>query len=84
MLRRDILFGLLKDLVARRKDPLKLVITSATLDSDKFSAFFGSCPVIDVPGKLFPVEVFYSTERPSSYFDSAVETALSECCGWPG
>ncbi|GFH12063.1 uncharacterized protein HaLaN_07690, partial [Haematococcus lacustris] len=43
-LNTDILFGLLKQLAPKRAAPLKLVITSATLDGEKFSAFFGSCP----------------------------------------
>ena len=72
----DILFGLLKHLVAARKGDLKLVITSATLDGQKFSKFFSDCPVVEVPGRLHPVQIFYSTERPTSYFQSAVETAM--------
>ncbi|KIY98452.1 hypothetical protein MNEG_9509, partial [Monoraphidium neglectum] len=43
-LNTDILFGLLKKLVTVRERPLKLVVTSATLDGDKFSAYFGDCP----------------------------------------
>lgn len=46
-------------MVARRRD-LKLIVTSATLDSDKFSAFFGSVPVFKIPGRTFPVDVLFS------------------------
>ncbi|CAI5937583.1 unnamed protein product [Closterium sp. NIES-64] len=75
-LNTDILFGLLKRLLAVRTDDLKLLVTSATLDGNKFSAFFGHCPVVDVPGRLHPVQVLYSTDRPASYFQSAIETAI--------
>ena len=54
----DFLLGFLKQLVEKRKD-LKLVVTSATIDADKFSKHFGSAPVIEVSGRLYPVEVRY-------------------------
>jgi HrpA-like RNA helicase len=38
----------------------KLVVTSATLDSAKFSAFFGNAPVFHIPGRTFPVDVLWS------------------------
>ncbi|XP_002962098.2 probable pre-mRNA-splicing factor ATP-dependent RNA helicase DEAH4 [Selaginella moellendorffii] len=75
-LNTDILLGLLKRLVALRKPELKLIVTSATLDGHKISKFFGGCPVVNIPGKLFPVEIMYSTEQPVSYVESAVETAI--------
>jgi ATP-dependent helicase HrpA len=56
----DFLLGYLRELLIRRKD-LRLVITSATLDSDKFSKHFdlgqGPAPVISVSGRLYPVEM---------------------------
>eukprot|EP00897_Mesotaenium_endlicherianum_P008574 jgi/Mesen1/7745/ME000407S06973 len=75
-LQTDILIGLLRRLVATRQPPLKLLVTSATLDGQKFSAFFGDCPVLDVPGKLHPVEILHATERPASHLESAVQTAM--------
>ena len=45
--------------VARRRD-FHLVVTSATLDSRKFSNFFGGVPVFNIPGRTFPVEVMFS------------------------
>jgi ATP-dependent helicase HrpA len=58
----DFLLGYLKDLLARRAD-LKLVITSATLDAERFARHFGSverpAPVIEVSGRLYPVDVRY-------------------------
>jgi hypothetical protein len=58
--------------------PLRLVITSATLDGEKFSAYFGDCPVFDVPGRQFPVQVVHSLdEHRSDYLQAAVDTALT-------
>jgi ATP-dependent helicase HrpA len=54
----DFLLGYLKTLLARRRD-LKLVVTSATIDTERFSHFFDDAPVIAVEGRAFPVEVRY-------------------------
>lgn len=75
-LNTDILLGLMKKLVMRRSQDLKIVITSATLDGEKFSNFFFNCPVLNIPGKLFPVEILYSTDRPVSYLESSLQTAI--------
>ncbi|KAF3431080.1 hypothetical protein FNV43_RR25810 [Rhamnella rubrinervis] len=75
-LNTDILLGLMKRLVTRRALNLKVLITSATLDGDKVSKFFSNCPVMTIPGKLYPVEIFYSHERPKSYLESSLKTAL--------
>ncbi|KIJ45644.1 hypothetical protein M422DRAFT_75059 [Sphaerobolus stellatus SS14] len=52
----DFLLIVLKSLLEHRKD-LKVVLMSATLDSQKISEFFGGCPVLNVPGRTFPVDV---------------------------
>ncbi|KAK7359399.1 hypothetical protein VNO77_01357 [Canavalia gladiata] len=75
-LNTDILVGLMKRLVRVRSSNLKVLITSATLDGEKVSKFFADCPVLNVPGKLYPVEVLYSKERPSSYLEASLKTAL--------
>ncbi len=54
----DFLLGYVKQLLPRRPD-LKLVITSATIDAERFSKHFGGAPVIEVSGRLYPVEVRY-------------------------
>nr|KAF6308899.1 DEAH-box helicase 40 [Pipistrellus kuhlii] len=55
----DILFGLLKKLFHEkspsRKEHLKVVVMSATMELAKLSAFFGNCPIFDIPGRLYPV-----------------------------
>ena len=54
----DFLLGYLKQLLPRRPD-LKLVVTSATIDAERFSRHFGNAPVIEVSGRLYPVELRY-------------------------
>ena len=56
-LNTDFLLIVLKDLLARRKS-LKLVLMSATLKASSFSAFFGGCPVVSIPGRAFPVKEY--------------------------
>ena len=71
----DVLFGLLKGILRRRKD-LKVIVTSATLDADKFSAYFFSCPIFTIPGRTFPVEIMYTKEPESDYVDAALITVM--------
>mmetsp|Transcript_5125 Transcript_5125/g.10403 ORF Transcript_5125/g.10403 Transcript_5125/m.10403 type:complete len:1163 (-) Transcript_5125:1198-4686(-) len=71
----DVLFGLLKTCVRNRKD-LKLVVTSATLDAEKFSTYFFNCPIFTIPGRTFPVEILYSKEPEADYLDGALMTVM--------
>lgn len=71
----DVLFGLLKKTLKRRPD-LKLIVTSATLDADKFSEYFNKCPIFSIPGRTFPVEIMYSREPESDYLDAALVTVM--------
>ncbi|CAN1152478.1 Probable pre-mRNA-splicing factor ATP-dependent RNA helicase DEAH4, partial [Linum perenne] len=75
-LNTDILLGLVKRLTKMRECKLKVLITSATLDGEKVSEFFLESPILNVPGKLFPVEIVYSRERPISYLESCLRTAI--------
>src|SRR5580698_7942101 len=54
----DLLLGVLKNLLPRRPD-LKLIVTSATLDVERISKFFGNAPIITVSGRSYPIEVRY-------------------------
>ncbi|MBK5105312.1 MAG: ATP-dependent RNA helicase HrpA, partial [Burkholderiales bacterium] len=54
----DFLLGYIRQLLPRRPD-LKLVVTSATIDAERFSRHFGGAPVIEVSGRLYPVEMRY-------------------------
>lgn len=71
----DVLFGLLKDVVKRRKD-LKLIVTSATLDAEKFSSYFFDCPIFTIPGRTFPVEVLYTRTPETDYMEAALITVM--------
>jgi len=65
----DFLLGYLKRLLKRRKD-LKLIITSATIDTQKFSEHFDDAPIVEISGRGFPVDLIY---QPVSEDDSASE-----------
>ncbi|PKM24553.1 MAG: ATP-dependent RNA helicase HrpA [Gammaproteobacteria bacterium HGW-Gammaproteobacteria-13] len=54
----DFLLGFLKTLLVRRPD-LKLIITSATIDLQRFSEHFGGAPIVEVSGRTFPVDTWY-------------------------
>ena len=82
----DFLLGYLKTLLAKRRD-LKLIITSATIDTQTFSKAFNDAPIIEVSGRLYPVEVIYapfdadSEERGDiTYVDAAVRAAETALC----
>jgi ATP-dependent helicase HrpA len=86
----DFLLGYLKWLLPKRPD-LKLVITSATIDPERFSRHFGDAPIINVSGRSFPVEVRYravesdeddeTTEDEQAAILSAVDELWSEQAG---
>ena len=71
----DILMGLLKE-VARRRPDLKIVIMSATLDAQKFQTYFNDAPLLAVPGRTHPVEIFYTTEPERDYVEASIRTVL--------
>ncbi|KAK4842386.1 hypothetical protein QYF36_020662 [Acer negundo] len=72
----DVLFGILKKVVARRRD-FKLIVTSATLNAQKFSNFFGSVPIFHIPGRTFPVNILYSKTPCEDYVEGAVKQAMT-------
>ncbi len=76
----DFVLGILKLLLSKRND-LKLIITSATIDTKKFSKAFHDAPVIEVSGRMYPVETRYVSyangakeNDDASYIESAVQT----------
>jgi len=74
-LHTDILFGLVKDIVRFRND-LKVIISSATLDAEKFSKYFDDASIFMIPGRMFPVEIFYTKSPEADYVDASVVTVL--------
>ena len=63
-------------MVARRRD-FKLIVTSATLNADKFSNFFARAPVFNIPGRTFPVDVMFSKTPQEDYVLAAVKQAMA-------
>lgn len=74
-LHTDIIFGLVKDVARYRKD-LKLLISSATLDAEKFSQYFDNAPIFKVPGRRYPVDLFYTKSPEADYVEACVVTTL--------
>ncbi|KAL9029554.1 MAG: hypothetical protein Q9196_002218 [Gyalolechia fulgens] len=75
-LNTDVLMGLIKKVLARRRD-LKLIVTSATMNSDRFARFYGGAPEFIIPGRTFPVDIQYSRSPCEDYVDSAVKQILA-------
>lgn len=71
----DILMGLLKGVAARRPD-MKIIIMSATLDAQKFQTYFNNAPLLAVPGRTHPVEIFYTPEPERDYLEAAIRTVI--------
>src|SRR5260370_2942637 len=72
----DLLMGVLKQLLPRRPD-LKVIVTSATLDVERISRFFGDAPIITVSGRAHPIEVRYR-ETPDDAEDPDLPAAVLE------
>jgi pre-mRNA-splicing factor ATP-dependent RNA helicase DHX15/PRP43 len=80
----DILMGLIKEIAGRRRD-LKVVVMSATLDAEKFQKYFNNAPLMAVPGRTFPVEIYYTPEPEKDYLEAAIRTTLQiHACEDPG
>ena len=80
----DILFSLVK-VACKERPSLKVIITSATLNSEKFSLYFNKCPIISIPGRVFPVDIYHSKNKHvvslsgpvnKSYINSAIDLIL--------
>ncbi|KAI9295977.1 P-loop containing nucleoside triphosphate hydrolase protein [Neoconidiobolus thromboides FSU 785] len=71
----DILMGLLKEVAIKRKD-LKIVVMSATLDAEKFQKYFDNAPLLSVPGRTFPVEIYYTPEPERDYLEASIRTVV--------
>ncbi|KAL1439982.1 hypothetical protein MTO96_009805 [Rhipicephalus appendiculatus] len=71
----DILMGVLKQVVTQRPD-LKIVVMSATLDAGKFQNYFDNAPLMSVPGRTHPVEIFYTPEPERDYLEAAIRTVI--------
>ena len=78
----DFLLGYLRQLLVKRPD-LKVIITSATIDAERFSKHFNNAPVIEVSGRMFPVEIRYrpvQTEEAESEDERDLYDAIVDAC----
>ncbi|KEG02478.1 pre-mRNA-splicing factor ATP-dependent RNA helicase PRP16, putative [Plasmodium vinckei vinckei] len=71
----DVLLGILKNICLKRND-LKLLVTSATIDSKKFSEFFGNAPIYNIQGRTFKVHLEYLRTPCNDYIECAVQKAI--------
>ncbi|ODV79198.1 P-loop containing nucleoside triphosphate hydrolase protein [Suhomyces tanzawaensis NRRL Y-17324] len=69
----EILLSLLKDICQARSD-LKLIVASATINATKFSEFFNNAPILNIPGRRFPVEIHYTKNPEANYIQAAITT----------
>jgi ATP-dependent RNA helicase HrpA len=93
----DFILGYLKRLLPRRRD-LKVVVTSATIDPQRFSEHFGGAPIVEVSGRMFPVEVRYrplveedagdaaesEAAEPRDQISAICDAVDELCCEGPG
>jgi pre-mRNA-splicing factor ATP-dependent RNA helicase DHX16 len=75
-LHTDVLFGLVKDISRFRGDDFRLVISSATLDAEKFSEYFDNASIFMIPGRMYPVEILYTKTPEADYLDAAIVSIL--------
>ena len=71
----DFLLGYLKGVIAKRPD-LKLIITSATINTDQFSKHFNDAPVIEVEGRGYPVEIEYQAPKEGEELGAQIKRAI--------
>ena len=71
--------------VLKSRSDLKLVVMSATLEAEKFQGYFLDAPLMKVPGRLHPVEIFYTQEPERDYLEAAIRTVVQiHLCEEPG
>src|SRR5699024_6952379 len=71
----DILLALVKDL-ARARPELKIIISSATMDAQKFSGYFDDAPIFNIPGRKYPVDIYYTPSPEANYLEAAIVTVF--------
>ncbi|KAI1389633.1 P-loop containing nucleoside triphosphate hydrolase protein [Hypoxylon trugodes] len=71
----DILLALVKDLARERPD-LKLLISSATMNAEKFAKYFDDAPIFNIPGRRYPVDIYYTPAPEANYLMAAITTVF--------
>lgn len=60
----------------RFRQDFRLIISSATLEAEKFSIYFDDAPIFRIPGRRYPVQIYYTKSPEANFLDAAVVTAL--------
>lgn len=60
----------------KNRPDMRVVVMSATLDAEKFQKYFDNAPLLKVPGRTFPVEIFYTPTPERDYVEAAVRTVV--------
>jgi pre-mRNA-splicing factor ATP-dependent RNA helicase DHX16 len=71
----DILLGLVKD-IARFRPDFRLLISSATINAEKFSEHFDGAPIFNIPGRMYPVDIHYTPQPEANYLHAAITTVF--------
>lgn len=66
----------MQECCSKRRD-FKLIVTSATLEAEKFSAYFNDSSIFSIPGRTFPVEILHTREQESDYIEASLITVLN-------
>lgn len=77
--------ALARQACCRQRADFKLIVTSATLDAEKFSNYFFNSHIFTIPGRTFPVEILYTKEPEADYVEASLITVLQiHLCEPPG
>jgi pre-mRNA-splicing factor ATP-dependent RNA helicase DHX15/PRP43 len=71
----DILLGCLKEILAKRPE-MRVMVMSATLEHQKFQAFFPAAPVVNVSGRMYGVDLYFCRTPEANYVEAAIRTAI--------
>nr|WJH19578.1 Pre-mRNA-splicing factor ATP-dependent RNA helicase DHX16 [Euglena gracilis] len=74
-LHTDVVFGLVKDVARFRKD-LKLIVSSATLQSAKFAEYFDGAPIFEIPGRRYNVDIYHTKAPEADYLEACAVCVL--------
>jgi pre-mRNA-splicing factor ATP-dependent RNA helicase DHX16 len=71
----DLCLGLLKDIAKARPD-MKILISSATMDAQKFQKYFDDAPIFNIPGRRYPVDIHYTSQPEANFLAAAITTVF--------
>ncbi|PXF43413.1 putative pre-mRNA-splicing factor ATP-dependent RNA helicase DHX16 [Gracilariopsis chorda] len=72
----DIFMGLIKDIAHFRGDDVRVIISSATIDTEKFSSYFDDAPIYSVPDRCYDVDIYYTKTSEPYYVEASCVSVL--------